>query len=48
MTMVQAPPDFEELLKSQAAGNGIEILRDAPVELCCQSEEHPDATFLIY
>jgi hypothetical protein len=48
MTMVEAPPKLEGLFKSQAAANGIEITRDAPVELHCQSEEYPDATFLIY
>jgi hypothetical protein len=48
MTMVEAPPELEKLFASQAAANGVEILRDAPVELRCRSEEHPDATFLIY
>jgi hypothetical protein len=48
MTMVEAPPQLEALLKSQAAKNGIEIIRDEPVELRCNSEEYPDATFLIY
>ena len=46
--MVEAPPKLEALFKSQAAANGIEIIRDQPVELHCQSEEYPDATFLIY
>ena len=46
--MVEAPPALEALFKSQAAANGIEIVRDEPVELRCRSEEYPDATFLIY
>ena len=46
--MVEAPPDLEALFKSEAAANGIEIIRDQPVELQCQSEEYPDATFLVY
>jgi hypothetical protein len=48
MTMVEAPPELEKLFKSQAAANGIDVLRDEPVELRCRSEEYPDATFLIY
>ncbi len=48
MTMVEAPPQLEALFKSQAAKSGVEIIRDEPVELRCQSEEYPDATFLIY
>ena len=47
LTMVEAPPDLEALFKSQAA-EGIEIIRDEPVELHCQSEQYPDATFLVY
>jgi len=47
MTMVEALR-LEALFKSQAAKNGVEIIRDEPVELRCQSEDHPDATFLIY
>jgi hypothetical protein len=48
LTMVEAPPQLEALFKSQAAKHGIEIIRDEPVELHCQSEEYSDATFLIY
>jgi hypothetical protein len=48
MTMVEALPQLEALFKSQAAKSGVEIVRDEPVELRCQSEEYPDATFLIY
>ena len=46
--MVEAPRDLESLFKSQAAANGIDIIRDEPVELRCSSEEYPDATFLVY
>jgi hypothetical protein len=48
LTMVEAPTDLEALFKSQAAANGVEIVRDEPVELRCQSEQYPDATFLVY
>jgi len=48
MAMVEAPPKLEALFKAQAAATGIEIIRDEPVELRCQSEEYPDAVFLIY
>lgn len=48
MTMVEAPSQLEALFKSQAAKNGVDIIRDEPIEICCQSEEYPDATFLIY
>jgi hypothetical protein len=48
MAMIEAPPQLEALFRTQAAKNGIEIIRDAPVELRCQSEEYPDAVFLIY
>jgi hypothetical protein len=43
LLMVEAPSDLEALFKSQAAANGIEIVRDEPVELRCQSEQYPDA-----
>ncbi len=48
MTMVEAPPQLEILFKAQAAKSGVEIIRDEPVELRCQSGKYPDATFLIY
>jgi hypothetical protein len=47
LVKVEAPPDLETLLKSQAAASGVEI-RDGPVELRCRSAEYPDATFLVY
>lgn len=48
MAFIEAPADLEALFKSQAARNGVAILRDEPVELRCQSEAWPDATFLVY
>lgn len=48
LTMIEAPADLEQLLRVQAAKNGISIARGVPVELRCQSAEYPDATFLVY
>ena len=48
LTMVEAPRALEDLFKSQAAKSGIEIIRDTPVELRCQSADYPDMTFLVY
>jgi hypothetical protein len=48
LVMTEAPAELETLFKSQAIKNGMEIVRDHPVELRCHSEEYPEATFLIY
>ena len=48
MAMTEAPERLEALFKEQATRNGIDIVRDLPVELRCQSEEFPAATFLIW
>ena len=48
LVMIEAPAALEQLLRSQAAANGIEIIRGTPVELRCQTTEYPDATFLVY
>ena len=48
LAMVEAPADLEQLLRIQAAKNGIAIARGVPVELRCQSDEYQDATFLVY
>lgn len=48
MAMAEAPPELEKLIRSQAQANGVELVRGAPVELTCRSEQYPDATFLIY
>lgn len=46
LVMVEAPRDLEQLLREQAAANGIEITRDEPVELRCKADRFPDdATF---
>ena len=48
LAMVEAPLDLEALFKAQSAANGVELMRDQPVELRCRSEQYPNATFLIY
>jgi hypothetical protein len=48
LIMVEAPRDLEALFKSQATRNGVDIIRDEPVEIRCSSDQYPDATFLIY
>ncbi len=48
LTMIEVPPELEKLLRSQAAANGMSISRGMPAELRCQSEQFPDATFLVY
>ncbi len=48
LAMIEAPAELQKLLRPQAAANGIEIFRGTTVELRCQSEDYPDATFLVY
>jgi hypothetical protein len=48
MAMMEAPAELEALLLKAAHDDGIEILRDTPVELVCVAAGHPDATFLVY
>jgi hypothetical protein len=48
LTMVEAPRELEDLFKKTAAQNGVELIRDEPVELKCQSPDYPEATFLVY
>jgi hypothetical protein len=48
MAMMEAPLDLEALLVQAARDDGIEILRDQPVELTCVSADRPAATFLVY
>ncbi|MFO1133743.1 MAG: hypothetical protein U1E30_00820 [Rhodoblastus sp.] len=48
MAMVEAPLELEALLKAQAAANGVEIIRDKPVELICKSDDFPEARFLVW
>jgi hypothetical protein len=37
LAMIEAPPQLEALFKSQGAANGIQIVRDEPVELRCNT-----------
>lgn len=48
LAMIEMPVALEELLRAQAAANGMPIARGRPVELRCQSAQYPDATFLVY
>jgi hypothetical protein len=48
MAMMEAPRQLEMVLRQAAENDGIEIVRDRPVELRCQSEDFPDATFLVF
>ena len=48
LAMIEVPLALEQLLRTQAKANGVDIHRGAPVELRCQSAEFPDATFLVY
>jgi tetratricopeptide (TPR) repeat protein len=38
----------DDLIVVQQGEVLIDIIRDEPVELRCQSEQYPDATFLVY
>ncbi|MHC1550236.1 hypothetical protein [Phyllobacterium sp. K27] len=48
MAMIEVPPALEQLLRTQAKANGVDIHRGAPVELECTSADFPEATFLVY
>lgn len=48
MVMIEAPAELERLFKAQAAANGVEIVRDKPVELTCKTDDGSNPTFLIY
>ena len=48
LQMTEAPAELEMLFRQQAVKNGIELVRDEPTELRCQSEDFPEATFLIW
>lgn len=39
MAMMEAPVELEQLLKKAAEENGVEIVRDDPVELTCGSQD---------
>lgn len=48
LMLVEAPQEFESLIRSQAASNGISLIRDEPVELKCQMPDQTEAAFLVY
>lgn len=48
MGMMEAPPELERVLREAATKQGVEIIRDQPVELHCTSENFPEATFLVF
>ncbi len=48
MAMMEAPLELERLFRVGAKENGIEIVRDRPVEVRCTSQDFPDATFLVF
>ncbi len=48
LAMTEAPADLEALFRREAEANGIELIRDRPVELTLRSDVLPDATFLIW
>lgn len=48
LAMIEVPPALEQVLRTQAKANGVNIHRGTPVELRCQSADFPDATFLVY
>lgn len=48
MAMVEAPRSLEKLLIEAAEASGVTIVRDRPVELTCQSDEYPQATFVVF
>lgn len=48
LAFTESPPELEVLLRQQAAANGIELIRDAVVELKCMAGRDVEATFLIW
>ena len=48
LAMIETPAGLKAILVAQARDNGIEIVRDKPVELRCATAEYGDAVFLIY
>lgn len=48
LAMIETPAGLQAILVEQAKSNGIEIVRDQPVEIRCVTEEYGDAAFLIY
>jgi hypothetical protein len=48
LVMIEMPEDLQRILTQQAERNGEGILRDAPVEVRCVSDQFGDASFLVY
>lgn len=48
MVMTEAPPELEAFLAAHAAANGIEIVRDEPVELVCAAPDMDTNRFLVF
>ncbi|WP_454714580.1 hypothetical protein [Caulobacter segnis] len=48
LRMMEAPAELEALILTAAEENGIELLRDKPVEIRCSALGYPDATFLVF
>ncbi len=48
LAMIEVPPDLERLIRAQSEQRGVSLLRDVPFELRLQSEEYPEATFLVW
>ncbi|WP_291821775.1 hypothetical protein [Bosea sp. (in: a-proteobacteria)] len=48
LAISEAPPELAEFLIEQANANGIELIRDAVVELVCRGEGIPVQRFVVY
>lgn len=48
MVMTEAPRELEAFLAAHAAVNGIEIVRDEPVELVCAAPDMETNRFLVF
>lgn len=48
LRMIEVPVGLKTILVEQAKKNAIDIIRDAPVEIRCLTQEFGDALFMIY
>lgn len=48
LAMIETPASLKAILVEQAQKNGMEIVRDQPVEIRCLTEQFGDAVFLVY
>lgn len=48
LAMSEAPTELAQFLVEQAKANGIELIRDAVVELVCRGEGIPVQRFVVY